>query len=643
MKSGTKEDDGRVRRSFRDGLRALRDGVVSRPAGAFFLAAIVAKHAWVVAQIRPDTWTSHLPLALAAMGAALAISSFAFTLSGRAQLLALLGLDLVLTAILFGDLIHFRAFGALSSASSLRFAWQLGGVRASVSSLARPTDAWLFADLALFAGWLALPVAARFPRIRVGRAAALTAAGAVVCASVALASPRAQQYRYVGNAYVAGHLGLFAYHAWDIASALERLGTRAMGDPEAVEEAADRLGPKWSGRPAADPSLARAAEGLDVIVLQLESFQGYVEGLQIGGQAITPHLDDLAKESLRFPHFFHQAGRGNTSDAQFLALCSLHAQVDRAVAFDYVGNDFRCLPEVLADAGYETLFLHPYQSDYWNRAAFNPKQGFAQSLFERDFRQDETIGMGLSDSSFLQQAAERLERERRPFFAFLMTLSSHHPFDFPDMPKTLSLGALEGTPVGAYLHAVHYTDGAVGDFVERLRRSGVLDHALLVVYGDHQGTTRRSSNVADVLPLAADDAFAWFLEEKRVPLLVRLPHGAHAGEVEAVGGQIDLAPTMRRLLGAPGGGLVYLGHDLLAPERPQRVIFPDGSAFDGERLHLASEPDACRGPHGRLPVAACDALAREAAEELDLSETILEKNLVPAIRSEWSERRVGAR
>ena len=66
----------------------------------------------------------------------------------------------------------------------------------------------------------------------------------------------------------------------------------------------------------------------------------------------------------------------------------------------------------------------------------HPSYGFQQSLFEPDFQMTEQIGWGLNDRDFLQQMVPRLEQLQRPFAAWLITLSLHHPFeDFPPRTK----------------------------------------------------------------------------------------------------------------------------------------------------------------------------------------------------------------
>jgi hypothetical protein len=72
----------------------------------------------------------------------------------RLQLVGLLALDGAASVLLLSDLVHFRIFGDVASASALAYAKQLGDVAGSVTSSLRATDVLPFVDLPLL--WLAL-------------------------------------------------------------------------------------------------------------------------------------------------------------------------------------------------------------------------------------------------------------------------------------------------------------------------------------------------------------------------------------------------------------------------------------------------------------------------------------------------------
>ena len=63
------------------------------------------------------------------------------------------------------------------------------------------------------------------------------------------------------------------------------------------------------------------AKGRNLIMIQLESVQGFTMDMAYKGQPVTPFLSQLIREegTFYFENFFHQLGSGNTSDAEFAA------------------------------------------------------------------------------------------------------------------------------------------------------------------------------------------------------------------------------------------------------------------------------------------------------------------------------------
>ena len=108
---------------------------------------------------------------------------------------------------------------------------------------------------------------------------------------------------------------------------------------------------------------------------------------------------------------------------------------------------------------------------------------------------DESIGMGLSDRSFFRQSLAMLSRERQPFYAFMITLTSHYPYSFPKLLEQAAFdaGEYKGTVVGSYLAAIHYLDREFGAFIKGLKKSGLYDKSVIALYGDHNAIPRWDS------------------------------------------------------------------------------------------------------------------------------------------------------
>jgi lipoteichoic acid synthase len=611
---------------------------------AVFVLGLVAKGLALALTVDRELGPWFFPVSLAA---AVALGAPALLLRVRARALALLALDAVVSVLVLADVLAFRALGDVISAASLRYAGQLVDIRDEVADLLRLPDFLLFAELPLLLA-AALPFRRRehprppAPRRKVAAAVAI----AVAFAAVVVAADPARKDQFRGHARWIRSYGPLTYHLADLGRTAWAHLRRPVPGPEELRA----LRARFAAPSAPEGELAGAARGRNVIVLQVESLQAFVLGLRLEGIPVMPHLERLAEESLVFDEFYEQTGVGRTADADFLVHCSQYPLRTGAVYYEYPENDYRCLPGVLAAHGYRTAAFQGIRPDFWNLGLVYPRLGFGRFDHLGTYVDDERIGLGLSDATFLRQTAEKLRGLPEPFYAFVVTLSSHTPFVYPEIPRTLPLGELAETKEGAYLDALKYTDATIGRFVADLAESRLLDRSLLVIYGDHYGCrVGRAETLARLLGISRDDHAAWYRIERRVPLLVRFPGGAHAGHRSDLGGQLDLAPTLLGLLGLPPGDAPFLGRDLLAPgDPPPGLAFPTSSALGGglfwqpRGAPFAGGESRCLDfETGRpLPLERCGPLADWARTELDTSEAFIRGNLAPVLAGEGE--RLGA-
>ena len=573
---------------------------VARPY-ALAAAAAVAEAAWCAAALfaKPlilvreallePTAVAYWLMVVAAVVPPLLCLTF---LPRRTRAVVLLACGVLGTLVILGDAIYYWFFGDVLSASALRAVRQTGQVWSSIRSLFAARLLWLLLDIPV-AVWLTIKVLRE--RAREPRAPRLTAATALVVVAIGGVLPavpilrRGELEQMFRNRAVMEQLGPFGYHAYDAWMYTRATIFRPVATSGQIAEARAWFAEASPLRAGTGPSFG-AARGKNLIVVQVESMQDFVVDDRVGGQDVMPHLARWKDDGLRFTNVTDQTNEGRTSDAEFAALTSLLPLDHGAVAFRYPGNHYVGLPRVLAEHGYATLSAVPFESGFWNRRVMHASYGFQQSLFEPDFQMTEQIGWGLNDRDFLQQMVPRLDRMPRPFAAWLITLSLHHPFDdFPDRHKVLTLGALEHTSFGNYLHTMHFFDQALEDFREALARAGLLDDTMLVVFGDHDAGFPRSAALAGAIGIGADAA-AWELND-RVPLFVKVPGQPGRrlrGALSLPAGQTDFAPTLLALLGIDPAPLPYMGRNLLGEPGDRPVTRPYGDWLDRTHLFITS-------------------------------------------------------
>lgn len=625
----------------------------------FMLAKLALFNAWINVRYMEMTLTD----VVIAAGTLLLMSGWTVPASPRPARIVLAVMNVWLTIVLYADLLYYRSFQDLISFPVLLQAAQVSALGDSIAALMEPKDALLIAD------WPIAVLLAAVPRrgIRGRRPGFSRSAGAAACAAVYAAGllmviPPIQDAKngwargLFGadwwNVSIYNVIGLYGFHAYDVYQyAARQFG----GSPLTAEEEAAAAG--WFGmrgreRSAmaaggkAEGGLFGAYSGKNVIVVQVEALQSFIIGSEWNGQPVTPRLNALLRESLYFDRFYQQTAQGRTADADFAAQCSQHPLAAGAVFVRYADRTFDCLPGILKEAGYAAAAFHAYEGGFWNRNVMYSRMAFDRFYSRKHFRMDEAVGWSLGDRSFLQQAAAVLAGQKPPFYAFLITLSSHHPFRLPKGTAAFAAGSFEGTLFGDYLAAIHYADAALGAFLDRLKAEGLLDDAVIVIYGDHDNSITDWVQYEKFLgrPLNMAERH---LMMREVPLIIRLPDGALAGTtISAPAGQIDIAPTLLHLLGVDSGSLIMAGLPLVAgpsadaadpaaaAARTGRIVaFRSGSFTDG-RIYCtgrrAADGGTCydRVTGAAVPAESLAAAGQAAEDEITASARAIEHDLI---------------
>ncbi|HAT4308469.1 TPA: LTA synthase family protein [Clostridium perfringens] len=287
-------------------------------------------------------------------------------------------------------------------------------------------------------------------------------------------------------------------------------------------------------------------EGKNLIAIQVESLENFVIGQKVYGQEITPNINKLLKNSLYFDNIKEQNNSGISSDCDLMVNTSMLPVRDGSTFFGYPWTEYNTLQDLLNSKGYNTISTHPEVPGNWNWAEAH-KSFKADKIWDASqFDQSEVIGLGMSDESYLKQIGDKLKKEKQPFYTFLVTLTSHGPFEVPEDKQYLNLPEdLNENMLGAYFQSVRYTDEAIGKFINQLKEEGLLENTVIMIYGDHCGVHKFYEDDIKDSPLEGD---WWKDNEKEIPFMIYNP--SIKGEtISKEGGQIDFLPTIAYLLG----------------------------------------------------------------------------------------------
>lgn len=553
---------------------------------------------------------------LGTLGTLLIIFSLAFLLPPKIRKGYIFLVDLMITGLFFLDLIFLRHFQDLVTLRTMAAAWHYLEVETSWWKLLKPQDIFLVTD------FIFLALFQLYHLMRKNKQRTLTWPapgtevkskekflktfvlhfGAFILMLVLGLGASFQSYRlleenqpnitktFYSKVYIAQSVGALEFHALDVL----RSRQIAPDSPQQSTVALQNWFQSTHPSPVTKNPAMGIAKGKNLIVIQVESLQQFVIGKSINGQEITPNLNKFLQQSLYFKNYFGETWNGGTSDAEFLSNTSLYPVSKGSAYIDYPMNHYVTIGNTLSKEGYHTIAIEANKPGFWDMDLMSRAEGFQQVVDADDFVQDQVIGMGLADTSMFAQGAKHLESLKQPFYSFMITLSSHYPFEIPNQDKTINVGPYQNTTFGHYLEAVHYTDQAIGEFLNRLQSDGLMKNSVVVIYGDHPAPLDRNdpqlSQFLGYGPKGIDD-FHWLAMQK-VPLIIHLPGATEKGVQSIVGGQVDLFPTLLGLLGQDASQYPLLGHDLLNSPAAGLAISRNGVIVSGNRLYNVTTQQA---------------------------------------------------
>ncbi|MCX7922653.1 MAG: LTA synthase family protein [Clostridia bacterium] len=510
------------------------------------------------------------------LGFILIFLSFAFLFKKRFRLWYLIIFNLLASTVLLIDLWYFRGFSTIPTLHVLQQSSNLDNMSGSILAMVYPVDLVFIFDIVVMTivSLIGKKINRDTPRNIIMFASFL-----IISLCMILYIPtmnilsgknvwKSVVYMY-DSTVTSYNMSPIGYHIYSVYTFWKDSQTLEL-TPSGKEEISNWFEAKKENLP--DNKYKGLFTGKNLIVIQVESLEAFVINKKIQGQEITPNLNKLLENSIYFSDFYEQVNEGNSSDAEFLANTSVYPLRQGSVFFRYPTNTYnKSLPNLLKSKGYSTLAIHPDDGSFWNWMVTLSSIGFDKCVDFKHFIYDEHIILGLSDGSYFKQVAPMLIKQKQPFYTFMITLTSHTPFDIPYQFRGLSLDKdFNYTTLGGYFQCINYVDRHLGAFIASLKEGGLLDNTVIAIYGDHEGIHKYfPKDVYDITP-----SESWWLENhKRVPFII-YSSDFKGEEIKTTGGQIDVLPTLSYLMGIDEKEHIHtaMGRNLLNTDKSFAIV-----------------------------------------------------------------------
>ncbi|MFE8703102.1 LTA synthase family protein [Cytobacillus sp. FJAT-54145] len=550
-------------------------------------------------------------------------------LNKKLQKIYTLSISLVISIILYLNAVYYREFHDLITIPLLKQTNNLGSLSSSIFELIHWTDVFFFLDVILLF-LLALLKPKKLTLVYLVKKLKFKTlcyfAIGLGFLNLSLAETQRPQLltRTFDREMLIKNIGAYYFHIYDIFLHTKTVAQRALANGDDLSTIKNYTHARYK---QPNPDFFGVGKGKNLIIISMESTQSFVIGKTINGEEITPFLNHFIKESYYFDQFYHQTGQGKTSDSEFLLDNSMYPLGSGAVFFTHVNNSYQTMTKKLVENGYHTASLHANNKSFWNRDLMYKNFGYHEffSMSNYNISGQNSVGWGMKDIDFFDQSIDYLKELSPPFYTKLITLTNHFPFELNEEDRFIDEFNSGSEVLNRYFPTVRYTDEAIKLFIEDLKKEGLYDDSIIVIYGDHYGI---SANHNKAMEQFLGEPITRFEEVQlqKVPLIIHIP-GMKGETISNISGQIDLRPTLLHLLGITSKRDIQFGTDLFAKDSKDFVVLRDGS-FVTEDYLFTKETCFKKDTKEVVNMSHCEPYKEQAVNDLNYSDKIIYGDLL---------------
>ena len=303
-------------------------------------------------------------------------------------------------------------------------------------------------------------------------------------------------------------------------------------------------------------------QNYNIVLVILESLSWHYISALGGKNGLMPNFDELAKHGILMDHCF-SVGERTTRGLGGIVSGFPDVLGESITTRSTSIGSFLTLGSILARRDYQTMFVYGGQPYYDHRQSFLGSNGYNRLVFEKEFSSRTfRTPLGWCDGDLFRSARTVFCEAKKPFFATLLTLSFHRPYEVPPInfdPMPTSCSNKK------QCRAIRYVDWALGCFIENASHADYFDDTIFVFVADSPGGYLSPEKQP---------------EDFRIPFLIYAPEiiGTQGRRISTVCSQMDVSPTILSLLGG-NYEHCFFGSNVLKrqPEKGFSVIRADSN------------------------------------------------------------------
>ncbi len=305
-------------------------------------------------------------------------------------------------------------------------------------------------------------------------------------------------------------------------------------------------------------------------------------------ETLTPTLYKMKTQGISFSNFYSPKYSCTTAESEFIGLNSLVPSSSVCTPNTYKNNAYpHAIFNLFNDQQYISTSYHNWNDQFYDRNTYHLNMGSSRYL------DIDALGLpiiqGWQSDATMMEAITPLFVEDEPFFSFIITSSTHFPYD-----ESSTLGNRYLEEVGAvypdlkinlqrYVSKAIELDKAMEILLAALEEQGILEDTVIAMYSDHHPLKTSYSDIAsfnqevDRLEGLNIDRTPFFIYNSEVTPQV----------VDTLASTYDLVPTIANMFNLEYDPRYYVGSDVFDDVEPL-VILNNGDWISEEGIFYAS-------------------------------------------------------
>ena len=293
---------------------------------------------------------------------------------------------------------------------------------------------------------------------------------------------------------------------------------------------------------------------------------------------LTPTLYKLSHEGFVFNNFYSPVFL-STTGGEFQATTGLIPT--QSILSDwkkYEPTISYALGNAFTPLGYTANGYHNWTYTYYSRQKTMKTLGFTSYMGCGNGMEDLISCSWLPSDVDMINATLPLYQNNEPFVTYYVTVSGHAPYAYNSTGNSIALKNIDlvrdlpySNNVKAYLATQIELDRALESLINGLDEAGILEDTVIALVGDHYPYTLTIDEVNELSDYERDE----IVEVNRSSFILWNSE-METVEVDKVGSQIDVLPTLLNLFGVEYDSRLIVGKDILS-DAPGLAIFSNRS------------------------------------------------------------------